>query len=311
MASLKQLLERQPPDRILAVRSDRVGDLLLSTPFLAGLRQGFPQARITALVAPYCAEVLEGTGLVDEIVTELPADPFDLAISLAPRSESLRTVFASGAPLRLGYVYDGRPLVRLASRRYLTHREVVVVKPPRQVAHEVEHLDILARRLGLPSILGEPLRLGQEKGEVKPGRLVFHLGDRWFTNGWELSDLLELIAGLSENHQVLVTAGPRERELLTAHGSGLDGVELASDLTFSEWAQAIGEAGVLVSPDTGAVHVAAAMQTPVVVAYEESTFDHCSHQWSPWRVPYRAVVKGHPGGTITAVKEAVAELVRD
>lgn len=308
MASLKTRLAQSPPRRIVVIRTDRVGDLLLSTPLLAGLRQGFPEAHITALVAPYCQEVLATSSLVDEVTTELPQTPCDLAIALAPRTESWKLAYRTGAPIRLGYAYTDRPLARLASRFFLTERELVRIKPPFQVPHEVVQLDLLARRLGLPSTLKFPLSIGLTPGE-RSGGLVFHLGDRWLAGGWSFDDVRSLLRRLREFGPLTVTAGPREAELVASHGLGLEGVELRAGQSFAQWAETVAKADLLVSPDTGAVHLAAAVGTPVVVAYEASTYEHCSRQWAPWMVESRSVVKGAPAQTTAQLLVALEELV--
>ena len=303
--SLKRFFEEQRPEKILVVRTDRVGDLILSTPFLHTLRAHFPKAQITAWVAPYCDKVLVESGLVDHIVTSLPPGPFDLAVALAPRSECLKKVKSTAAPVRVGYVYQGRPLVRLLARRCLTHFETLIVDPPRQVDHEVEHLDRIARLIGMPDTTKNRLHLGLK---YRPQDwLVLHLGDRWFSNAWTLDDLASLCYGLEKFGRLVVTAGPREAELVKL--GGFSDFDLRTGLRFKEWCQLIGEARLLVSPDTGAVHVAAALDTPVVVAYEESSFAHCSVQWKPWMVEHRQVVKRDPEATIEAILSQVRELL--
>lgn len=310
MASLKQRLAEKPPRHITVVRTDRVGDLILSTPFLTALRQGFPDARITAVVDPYCRQVLQWSGLADAILTSTgpPAEPSDLTVALAPRTETLKLARKLGAPLRLGYVYRNRPLVRLAARVLLTHYEEVSIRPPYQVPHEVEQLDLLARRLGLPSSLGYPLSLGLSTSKI-PGRVVLHLGDRWLAGGWAFADLEALLVGLRQQGELKVSAGPREHKMLAENGLQLEGMEVLTGLAFDEWAALLGSAEVVVSPDTGAVHLAAAMRTPVVVAYEASTYEHCSRQWAPWKVPNRSVVKATPGETIPKLLSAVEDLL--
>jgi lipopolysaccharide heptosyltransferase III len=303
--SLRQVFQERPPSKILVVRTDRVGDLILSTPFLSSLREQFPRAEITAWVAPYCQQVLDRTGLVDHVVTSLPSGYFDLAVSLAPRSESLKNTLASAAPVRVGYIYTGRPLVRILALRCLTHCEVVTVDPPDQVEHEVEHLDRLARTLGLPPSTNRPLALGVSYRSKD--WTVLHLGDRWFTKGWKLEHLIRLCYGLETFGRLVVTAGPREAELV-AQG-GFEEFDLRTGLRFEEWCQLIGESRLLISPDTGAVHVAAALGTPVVVAYEEESYEHCSVQWRPWMVDYRALAKGPPEPTLRGLLKAAEELL--
>lgn len=308
MASLRRRLAETVPNQILVIRTDRVGDLILSTPFLGGLREGFPQAKITALVAPYCREVLADSKAVDQVVTELPRRDFDLAIALAPRSGSWKLAYQSRAPVRLGYAYPNRPLASLASKYLLTHRELVSIKPPFEVPHEVRQLDLLARRLGLPSTVSRPLCLGIDPVD-KTGEVVFHLGDRWLAGSWSFQDVKTLLRRLSQVTPVTVTAGPREVELLASHGLEIEGVRVSQGRSFREWAETIARADLLISPDTGAVHLAAAVGTPVIVAYEASTYEHCSRQWSPWMVESRSLIKGDPASTIEQVLAALEELV--
>lgn len=64
--------EKELPERILVVRPDHLGDLVLTFPALAELRRAFPAAEIQAIVAPSCTELLERSGFVDR-VWERPA----------------------------------------------------------------------------------------------------------------------------------------------------------------------------------------------------------------------------------------------
>ncbi|MCA9791241.1 MAG: glycosyltransferase family 9 protein, partial [Candidatus Eremiobacteraeota bacterium] len=250
-------------ERVLVVRTDHIGDLVLSTPFLRALRDGLPSAHITALVAPYTRAVLASSGLVDRILTESPEEDFQLAVCLAPRTHSYKLTYASGAAYRVGYYYAGRPLVAVATRLWLTHRARVVVDPQGVVAHEIDQLACLADLLGLDYQRRE-LELGIERPEVGE-RLVLHLGTRWFTGEWRVSHLAELAGQLGS---VTVTHGPAEEAQAAELKALMPDLEVVGGLSFTEWATTLGAARAVISCDTGAVHVAAAMGRPVVVAYE-------------------------------------------
>ena len=56
------------PERILAVKIADIGDLILTTPALRALRQTFPGARLDILTTPHAVPILEGTGLVDDVI---------------------------------------------------------------------------------------------------------------------------------------------------------------------------------------------------------------------------------------------------
>jgi ADP-heptose:LPS heptosyltransferase len=93
-------------------------------------------------------------------------------------------------------------------------------------------------------------------------------------------------------------------------GGAFQEFDLRSSLAFEEWCQLIGGARTLVSPDTGAVHVAAALGTPVVVAYEKETFAHCSVQWAPWMVEHRSLIKDDPDKTVPELIQSVREILQ-
>lgn len=306
-------------ERILVVRSDHIGDLVLSTPFLRRLRAGAPQARITALVPPAAAEVLSSSSLVDRVVAKEPAaGGFDLALALAPRTASYKTVHRTGARYRAGYVYRNRPLVWLGSLAWLTHRAVLRVDPHGEVAHEIEQLDTFADLLGLPMRPAELeftpapeeslAAVNLLKGKKEPV-IVLHMGVRWFTGSWQVEHLALLADRLGESSSVVVTAGPAEGDLAKHLKELRPELAIHDDLDLGTWAALLGRAQLLVSCDTGAVHLAAAQGTPAVVAYEPLTYNLCTQQWAPWRVPFRAVAKGEPHTCLARLGSAGKELL--
>lgn len=56
-----------PPKKILVIRRDNIGDLILSTPFLSALKKRFPDTAIDVFTNSYCAPVLEGNPDVDQV----------------------------------------------------------------------------------------------------------------------------------------------------------------------------------------------------------------------------------------------------
>lgn len=350
---------------VYVVRTDHIGDLVLSTPFLRALREGIPQARITAIVPPYTRDVLAESPLVDDILVydrengreegsrmlrELRHSNPDLAVSLAPRSRSYRLAWRTGARYRVGYVYASRPLAALACRAWLTHRLSLHIeedlKAGRPVLHEVEQLGMLARGMGLP-YEDTRLSLTIPESDLEYGRQLvagwgrqsaaLHLGKGWLTGGWRMRNLIRLVEGLlwaTNGGGVLITYGPAEESMAMRLAEGLATcgllgpgfrvagtttgdepprdplpIRLAGGLNFKQWAAALAACSCVVSTDTGAVHVAAAMGRPVVAMYETATSRLCSQQWAPWQVPHRSVTKGHPVETMSTILHGVEELL--
>ena len=142
-----------PPQRLLVIRPDHLGDLLFTTPALHLLRSQFPQAHITALIGPWGEAVLAGNPDVDEILTlpfpgftrepkgralapyallqeeaqRLAAGRFDLALILRfDHWWGAWLAAAAGIPRRIGYDIDEvRPFLTQAEP-YLRGRHEVV-----------------------------------------------------------------------------------------------------------------------------------------------------------------------------------------
>jgi len=293
--------------RILLSRTDRIGDLILSTPAIATVRRSFPEAHVTMVVSPYNAVVMERNDDVDELV-QLPSQispaafgsarhGYDLAIALAPRAVDLKLVGATRARVRAGYTYERRWVARLTARLYVNRLmiseadpELCERDPGRIVRHEVMQL------LDLVAIAGahrrvETLRLDLNEADRSvaaelPARpIVFHCGKRWFGAGSTLASTLRLVERLGSLAPVVVTCA-RECEDVAPEFERLPGVvRVFRHLPFHQWAGVFERACVVVTVDTGATHVASAVRRPTVVAFEHRYFRLNSQEWAPYGVP--------------------------
>jgi len=61
--------KKQEYKRILIVRMDKIGDLVLSTPVIKAVRDAYPDSHIAVLVRPYAREIVEGNPYIDEVIT--------------------------------------------------------------------------------------------------------------------------------------------------------------------------------------------------------------------------------------------------
>src|ERR1017187_5920456 len=180
--------------RIVVFRTDHIGDLIVSTPFLRALRHAAPQAHFTAVVPPAAREVLVGNPHLDDILTlpQWPPRPTDLAISLSPRTATYKLVAATKATYRAAYYYPERLLTRISCRIWLTHALAMPIRKlldsGQKVPHEIEQQAMLAQFLGfevhdknpeLP-VSAEDLAWGREQAR---GRLALHLSPNWFAHG--------------------------------------------------------------------------------------------------------------------------------
>jgi ADP-heptose:LPS heptosyltransferase len=287
-------------------RTDRIGDLILSTPAIASVRASFPSAHITMVTSPYNHVVMERNDDVDEIVDlprEVKPSAFgerfrgcDLAIALAPRSVDLQVVGATRARVRVGYTYVRRWMARLTSRLYVNRTMISPAdpdlcdrEPERIVPHEVDQLlDLVA--LGGANVRVSRLRLDvrdEDRAAVAhlPERpVVLHLGARWFGPGSTLASTLHLAEQLRELGRPLVLSYASDCEAEAAVFEAA-GHAVVHSLSFHRWAALFERASVVVTVDTGATHVASAMRRPTLVAFEHRYFRLNSQEWAPYGVP--------------------------
>jgi ADP-heptose:LPS heptosyltransferase len=291
--------------KILLCRTDRIGDLILSTPAIASVRASFPDARITIVTSPYNRVVMERNSDVDELI-ELPreVDPaafgarlhgFDLAIALAPRAADIRLVGATRARVRVGYTYLRRWLARFTARLYLNRvmvsnadPELCERNPSCVVPHEVDQL------FELVALAGAKRRVAQLRLEVRPedeaafddvpaDPIVLHLAPRWFNTGSTAESTLELAQDLRKVGPLVLTCAHE----CDAYGLAFEraGCRVVRGLTFHSWAALFAKARCVITVDTGATHVASAMRRPTVVAFEHRYFRLNSQEWAPYGVP--------------------------
>lgn len=344
---------REPIDRsgirnVLILRTDHLGDLLLSTPLIRTLRTAMPGRRFVLVSSPANAGALRGWDAVDDelvydpawtlsrkaaFVRELRQTRWDLCLTLAPRTRSYLLGLLSGALLRVGIVYPRRVLVRLLSRLWLTHPVFVDSRPHieagRPVLHEVRQLALLAGPFGLPEQEPGPLEFPLDPAETAwarqwtggpAGTLIgIHGAGKWLSGGWTAADFLGLVretAALRPDTRVLVTFGPGDTALQAAVEAAqqrepLPGLLLPGRLPVARWAALFALCRVILSPDTGSLHLAAALGRPVVGIYEAGHFLHCSTQWAPWRVPHVVVRRESPAGTVPRLLAAARRLLEE
>lgn len=98
--------------KIVALNGNAVGDVLLSTPILKGLRELYPDSHLTFLVRPECRKLVEGLPFLDDVVTYQKGDSiwpavrtlwkYDLALCLDFKYRSAVIPFLARIPIRAG-----------------------------------------------------------------------------------------------------------------------------------------------------------------------------------------------------------------
>lgn len=297
------LLERRI-ERILAIRIDnRLGNLLLITPFLRRLRRCFPGARIDLLVSRAFTEVLEGNPNIDHrivadkvgfirnplrfirFIRDLRAGRYDLCIDLSSSHTFSVTsgcaVRLSGSPLRLGFR-------RGESDRFLN----IGIEPPQEPTHEAAILLSLLDRLGrgdghlhLDYSVSEAeflegrkivAELGLGEGPVI-GLFIGARGEK----AWGDDRFLEAAGELSKSYSVLIMGGNNEAVRLDSIRGAIDSVcglggtkriRIAPLLPIRAFAGLVTQCSLFISGDCGPMHLASALGVPVLAIFNVDNF---------------------------------------
>ena len=326
--------------RILLIRTDRVGDLVLSTPAIASFRRSWPHAEIEALVNDYNEPVLRYNPDIDRLhvlprsatraeskalAREL-GDDLDLAVALAPRTPDLQLCGWSRARRRVGYVYRRRFVSRVAAWWLLTDvgisdadPELCDRFPDRPVAHEVHQVQSLVALAGGRAFSDElVLRYAPEDADfarraAPPDAVAINLAPRWFAPDFGFAAIARLVERIAREHDHVVI--PYGREVTNAAHDLRDAVRIGNvtwleDLPLLRWAAVLAQCSVVIVVDSGTTHVAAAVGVPVVAVYERLWYNLTSREWSPWRVPSALLRKPPPGADPSPLIDDIASAAR-
>jgi heptosyltransferase-3 len=315
----------EPIRSVLVVRTDdRVGNLLLTTPLLAAMRAELPNARIGLLCAARRSAAVEGTGLYDDLWRFEKRDFFRHPLRFAAFCLALRRAryqvaveaghshafsftsaaltLWSGAAIRIGH---GREL----ASRFLTH---AVAKDAAVIYDAASKLELLWP-LGLRPALG-PLQtaLGRRRAaelQRLMGRaLVVYPGARKLDHRWGAGSFAEVVRRLTaqSNLGAWIAWGPGEEDL--ARGIAREtGAQVLPPTDLEGLAAAFRAAVLVLTNDTGPMHLAVAVGAPTVAIFLSADAD----RWASPQPNARAVkVGGVPEAeAVAAVTEAALELL--
>jgi lipopolysaccharide heptosyltransferase II len=293
----------RPPRRILVVRVDLLGDVVLSLPAVRALKRAYPEARIDLLVLKSTAGILEGQPGIHRVLAYDPhiwrqpasylrpdhwreaarvlwsirAARYDLAVSISGDMGSILTRL-SGARRRFGYSREAYPFFLtdpLPGGRYLTrqHETKYVLALAGAAGGIIAGTEDARPRLVVTSAARERIDALLGEGRAVLGRkgpmVTLHGGAR---NGqakrWPTSHFARLAERLVEEFDALVvlTGAGGEATLARAIEEQCRHqlLNLCGQTSLPELAALLAASDLVVSGDSGPMHVACAVGTPVI-----------------------------------------------
>jgi lipopolysaccharide heptosyltransferase II len=310
---------------LLCIRLDAMGDVLMTTPAIRALKESHPERRITLLTSPPGAAVARLVPEIDDVriyespwmkstppksdarqdravIERLRSERFDAAVIFTVFSQSplpaALVCYLSDIPLRAAHCREN-PYQLLTDRVEETDTSA-------RMRHEVRrHLDLAATlgastaderlslrvpagaRQAVDSLLGA-LGIGQDDPWV-----VIHPGSTAPSRRYPPERYAEAARALVGDlgMRVIFTGSEPEHDLIESIRAAIGGrsESLAGRLDLAELAALIERAPLLIANNTGPVHIAAAVGTPVVDLYAGTNPQH-----TPWMVPSRVLSHAVP-----------------
>ena len=314
--------------RVLYLRHDKIGDMIVSTGLIEAIARSHPTIRLDVLASPANAPVLDGNPYIDNVIVWDRSKPggyrklykklremhYDAVIDcmvLAPSTTTLLLMMASGAPHRIGI-----------GGRINDYALTIRVPPAKSAVHHIEHMAVLATAFGadIEEIDWRPSLYFTDK-EIEQGDLTWSRGgkrllvnissglsrDRWPDERY-ISVLQHVRKKCPDLSVILISAA---RDSSRASGIAKSGdVHYLRTKKLRDALSLVATADYVLTPDTGIAHAASACGKAAVILY---TVD--KHLlWGLYESPGYDVVS--PDKTMSAIHveqviAAVDELLAD
>jgi heptosyltransferase-2 len=284
------------PKKILIRSTNWVGDAIMTTPAVRSIRMNFPRAHISLLALPWVADVFVASPYIDRIIPYdktgqhqgirgrikliniLRQQQFDLAILLQNAFEAALVAKLASIPARAGYTTDGRFLL-------LTHRARVTkrIKTRHQVYYYQEMLTRLGLQTGPDELYLHMLGKTQDWAEdfirnlqKRSGKIQYLVGlnpgaSYGPAKRWPAEKYGELAARIIENYNAVMlvfgTEADRKAAAIIQRYAPAGCVDLTGKTTLVEAMALIARCNAFMTNDSGLMHVAAALQTPLVAIF--------------------------------------------
>lgn len=288
-ADTQTALRELQPRRICLIKPSALGDVAQTLPLLAPLRRQFPQAALSWVVNRGFSPLLEGHPDLQEVIPferhgsvaaswkllrTLRSRQFDLTIDLQGLLRSGLMTLATGAPLRIGL-----EMAREGARLAYTHLLPQTGKStPAYLRYwrlaEMLGLGNLPRRATVTYSLAEQSWVRDRLWGLPRPFIAVHPGARWETKRWPGEKFAEVCGRLSSeflgsvlvigNHNDWSLGAHIEREVFRRGGKV---VNLAGHTSLKCLAALLEQMDVLISNDSGPLHLASELGTPVVGVY--------------------------------------------
>ena len=295
-------------NNILIVRTDRIGDVVLTTPAIKSLRKAYPFARICVLVTAATADLVNGNPYVDEVlvddregrhkglfgslrlIREIRLKQFDLAIIFHTKRRYNLACYLSRIPYRLGYKNEKFGFL-------LSHP----LKDPRALGekHEAEYCQDVLKAIGIENddldvfvpyqkAAEEWMSQWMQENNLKANDFItIHPGASDVNKCWPTANFSLLMDRLAERYALKIVligspqTAPVSAEILRQTHKNSQVLDLTGKTSVAQMVSLLRRTRLLISNDSGPVHVAAGVGASVISLFMRNQPGINSERWKP------------------------------
>jgi len=280
----------KPQKNILIVRNDRFGEFLLNIPAIRAVKETFKESNVILAVDPYVLELAGKVPYADEVIVWrsgrhslfetirfsnfLKKKNIDMVIIMNPSKDTNIAAYMAGIPVRVGYArkWDFLLTQKIEDLKHLS------------LKHEVEYNLDLVKIIGAET-KDKKLILKMDNIVIKENAIAIHPWTSDPVKQWPVERFRELALRIAKeiNLGVLIVGGPEELQK-SAMFDDLDKriINLTGKTTLVELASTLKKSKLLISGDSGPVHMASAVGTPVIALFRNDMPGKGPKRWGPW-----------------------------
>lgn len=275
--------------RFLIVRTDRMGDVLLSTPVLTAIKQGYPHAETTMLIRDYTKDLISGHPdldhyLIDDeqgifglfkLAKKLRSKKFDVALVLHPTFRLALACVLAKIPTRIGtafrlYAFLFNKQVRLHRKNAGRHERDLNLEMAEKIGAKAENVVF---KFYIPDRAVQRVKsiLAQKGIDENSPFVVIHPGSGGSALDWPLQKFGRLAQKIQNdlNIPVVLTGSSSEAGLVSQVQKAANNrcIRVDGELATKELAALLKRATLMIANSTGPLHLAVAVGTNVVGLY--------------------------------------------
>lgn len=305
------------PEKILVIRNDHLGDVILTWPALGTLKKYFPQARMDFLVSQEVAPLFSSSKLFRKIIPhrhhwfskssfsqqwteyrsllkDIKNEKYDLGIDFRGDLRNIWLMHQAGITRRLSFGITGGGFLLTDCPDYPDQK------------HQTESIFDLLKILGIHELpIRQPLEFNDKKIEKilikfpmlsqkdRGPRAILHAGAGYSSKRWNPSHYQEIIRRLQKSNVQIILIGTEneKKEIPVSVENYRYGIDLRGETTLEDLMGIFAFSDFYIGNDSGPAHLAAMQGLPLVIVFSGT---NQASQWRPWTEKLKLITYSVP-----------------